>query len=105
MPLQLQERVQHLLEILIYFKIIAPVNTDSLTTGNTFINAVIILKKGELLKIVLVARQLNTMVDETKSNWPIEPIHIILTRIKGPIFSGVDLNSAYKQMQLNKPSP
>ena len=105
MPLQLQDRVQHLLDILIYFKIIAPVNADSLTTGNTFINPVIVLKKGESLKIVSVARQLNTMVDETKSSWPIELIQIILTRIKGPIFSGVDLNSAYNQMQLNKPSP
>ena len=34
--LQLQDRVQHLLDILTHFDIIAPVNTDSLTTGNTF---------------------------------------------------------------------
>ena len=33
-PLQLQERVQHLLDILTQFGIIAPLNTDSLTTGN-----------------------------------------------------------------------
>ena len=39
----------------------APVNTDSLTTGNTSINPVIILTKGESLKIVLDARQLNTL--------------------------------------------
>ena len=42
-PLQLQDSVQHLLDILTHFDIIAPVNTDSLTTGNTFINPVIIL--------------------------------------------------------------
>ena len=41
-PLQLQDRVQHLLDILTHFEIIAPVNTDSLTNGNTFINPVII---------------------------------------------------------------
>ena len=43
-PLQLQERVQQLLDILTQFGIIAPVNTDSLTTGNSFINPVTILK-------------------------------------------------------------
>ena len=35
-PLQLQDRIQHLFDILTHFDIIAPVNTDSLTTGNTF---------------------------------------------------------------------
>ena len=50
-PLQLQDRVQHLLDIITHFDIIAPVNTDSLTTENTFINLVIILKKGESLKL------------------------------------------------------
>ena len=56
-PQQLQDRVQRLLDILTHFDKIAPVNRDSLTTGNTFINPVIILKKEESLKIVLDARQ------------------------------------------------
>ena len=43
--LQLQDRVQHLLGIVTHFDIIAPVNTDFLTTENPFINQVIILKK------------------------------------------------------------
>ena len=41
--LQLHERVQHLLNILTHFEIIAHVNTDSLTTRNKFIIPVIIL--------------------------------------------------------------
>ena len=44
------------------------------------------------------------MLDETKRSWPIEPIQIFLTRIKGPIFSIADMNSAYNQMPLDKPS-
>ena len=44
------------------------------------------------------------MIDETKCSWPIELIQIILTRIKGPIFSIADMNSAYNQMALDKPS-
>ena len=39
---------------------------DSLTTGNTFFNPVVLLKKEESLKIVLDARQLNTTIDENK---------------------------------------
>ena len=103
-PQQLQDRVKHLLDILIHFDIKAPVNTDSLTTGNTFINPVIILKKRESLKIVLDARQLNTMIDETNYSWPIEPIQVIVTQNKGPIFSIAEMNSAYNQMPLDKPS-
>ena len=56
-PLQLQDRVQHLLDILTHFDIIAPVNIDCLTSGILFTNPVIILKKRESLKIVLDARQ------------------------------------------------
>ena len=103
-PLQLQDRVKHLIDILTHFDIIAPVNTDSLTNGNKFINPVIILKNEESLKIVLDSRQLNTMIDGTKCSWPIEPIQIILTRTKGPNFSIADMNSAYNQMPLDKPS-
>ena len=103
-PLHSQDRVKHLLDISTHFDIIAPVNTDSLTTGNTFINTVIILKKIKSFIIVLDARQLNTMIDETKCGWPIQPIQDILTRIKGPIFSIADMNSAYNQIPLDKPS-
>ena len=42
-PLQLQDREKHLLDILTHFVIIASVNTDLLITGTTFINPVIIL--------------------------------------------------------------
>ena len=44
------------------------------------------------------------MIDETKSSWPIEPIQLIFTRIKGRLFSIADMNSAYKQMLVDKPS-
>ena len=89
---------------MIHFDIIAPINTDSLTARNTLFNPVIILKKGESLEIVLDARQLNTMIDETKCSWPIEPIQIILARIKETIFSTADMNSACNQIPLDKPS-
>ena len=47
-----------------------------------------ILAKGESLKIVLDARYLNSLFDELKYNWPIEPIRVrvILTKINGKYF-------------------
>ena len=87
-----------------FFAIIAPVNTNSLTTRHTFMNTFFIHKKAESLKIVLHARQLNTIIDETMCGWPIELIQIIHTLIKGPVFSIADMNSAYNQMPLDKPS-
>ena len=84
--LQFEDRVQHQLDILTHLGIIALVNKDYFIMGNTFINPVIIFKKGELLKLVSDARQINTMINETECSGPKEPIQIILTRIKGPIF-------------------
>ena len=78
--IHLRERIQKLLDVLKKYDIIAPVNREQLSTGNTFTNPVIILRKGESLKIVLDARYLNSMIDESKFNWPIESVDVALTR-------------------------
>ena len=77
---------------------------EQLSTGKTFTNPVIILRKGESLKIVLDARYLNSMIDESKCNWPIEPVDVALTRINGTIFTTADLNSAYNQITFDEQS-
>ena len=86
------------------YDIIAPVNKEQLSTGNTFTNPVIILRKGESLKIVLDARYWNSMIYESKCNWPIEPVDVALTRINGTIFTTADLNSAHSQIPLDEQS-
>ena len=103
-PIHLRERIQKLLDVLKKYDIIAPVNKEQLSTGNTFTNPVIILRKGESLKIVLDARYLNSMIEEYKCNWPIEPFDVALTRINGTIFTTADLNSAYNQIPLDEQS-
>ena len=103
-PIHLRERIQKLLDVLKKYDIIAPVNKEQLSTGNTFTNPVIIQRKGESLKIVLDARYLNSMIDESKCNWPIEPVDVALTRINGTIFTTADLNSAYNQIPLDEQS-
>ena len=60
-PIHLHDNVNRLLDILEQYKIISPVNTDEQPKGNTFINPVIILAKGESFKIILDARYLNSM--------------------------------------------
>ena len=85
-------------------KVISPVNKEDQPKGNTFINPVIILAKGESLKIVLDARYLNSLIDESKCNWPIEPIQVILTKITGKSFTTAGMNSAYNQMPLDEQS-
>ena len=60
-PIHLRERIQKLLDVLKKYDIIAPVNKEQLST-------VIILSKGESLKIVLDARYLNSLIDESKCN-------------------------------------
>ena len=103
-PIHLQDKVNRLLDILEQYGIISPVNKEEQPKGNTFINPVIILAKGESPKIVLDARYLNSLIDETKCSWPIEPIQVILIKINGKYFTTADMNSAYNQMPLDEQS-
>ena len=102
--IHLHDKANRLLDILEQYNIISPVNKEEQPKGNTFINPVIILAKGESLKIVLDARYLNSLIDESKFNWPIEPIQVILTKINGKYFTTADMNSAYNQMPLDEKS-
>ena len=103
-PIHLHDKVNRLLNILEQYEIISPVNKEEQPKGNTFINPVIILAKGESLKIVLDARYLNSLIDESKCNWPFEPIQVILTKINGNYFTTADMNNAYSQMPLDEQS-
>ena len=103
-PIHLREPIQKLLDVLKKYDIVAPVNKEQLSTGNTFTNQVIILRKGESLKIALEARYLNSMIDESKLNWPKEPVDVALTRINETIFTKADLHSAFNQITLDEQS-
>ena len=98
-PIHLHDKVNRLLDNLEQYEIISPVNKEEQPKGNIFINPVIILAKSESLKIVLDARYLNSLIDGSKCNWPIEPIQVILTKINGKYFTTAD-----NQMPLNEQS-
>ena len=93
-----------MIDLLEDYEIISPVNKEEQPKGNTFINPVLILVKRESLKIVLDARYLNSLIDEPKGNWTIEPIQVILTKINDKYFTTADMNSAYNQMPLDEQS-
>ena len=103
-PIHLHDKVNRLLDILEQYEIISPIKKKKQAKGNTFINPVIILAKSESPKLVLDARYLNSLIDESKCNWPIEPIQVILTKINGQYFTTTDMNSAYNQMPLDEES-
>ena len=67
-PIHLEDRVNQLLEILEQYEIISPVNKEEQPKDNTFISPVIILAKEYSLKIVIDARYLNSLIDESKCN-------------------------------------
>ena len=67
-------------------------------------NPVIFLAKRESLKIILDARYLNSLIDESKCVWPIGPIQVVLTKINGNYFTTADMNSTYSQMPLDEQS-
>ena len=60
-PIHLQDKVNRLLDLLEQYEIISPVNKEE-QPRTTFIKPVIILAKGESLKIVLDSRYLNSLI-------------------------------------------
>ena len=93
--------VQHLLDLKTRFDIIQ-VNSDSPTMTNTSSNPVIFLQKEESLTNFPNARQLNTMINETKSICPLKSLKIVLKRIKNLVFWITDMISAYNEKLPNK---
>ena len=82
----------------------SPVKKEQQPKSNTFINPVIILAEGDSLKIVLDARFFNSLIDESKCNWPIEPIQVIITKINGQYFTTANMNNALNQTPLDEQS-
>ena len=98
----MQDKVNRLLDILKQYQIISPVNKEEQPKEKILINPVIIQAKRESLKIVLDEKYFNSLIDESKCNWPIEPIQAVCTKINRKYFRTADMNSAYNKMSLDK---
>ena len=56
------------------------------------------------MKIILDSRYPNSLINEFKCKWPIEPNQSILAKINGKYLTTADMNSAYNQYQLDEQS-
>ena len=98
-PLHYQSKLEALLEELQRADIIREMG-DDIEMGSMFINPIIILPKGDTIKLVIDARYLNSITDLSSYSWPLEPLNTMLTRINGKYFTTSDLLSAYNQVPL-----
>ena len=69
--------------------------------GSLFVNPIILLPKADYLKLVIDARYLNSITDRTNYSWPLRPVQMIMTRIKGKYFTASDLSCDYHQVPLS----
>ena len=98
-PLHHQEKLEILQEQLCKAGIIQKMGDEN-EMGSFFINPVIILPKGNIVKLVIDARYLKSITDVSKYSWPLEPIVSLLTRLNGNYFTTSHLCSAYNQFPL-----
>ena len=70
--------------------------------GSFFTNPIIILPKGDPVKMVIDARYLNSITDLSNYSSPLEQVQMLLTRLDGVYYSASDLASAYNQVLLSK---
>ena len=70
--------------------------------GSLFTNPIIILPKGDTVKLLIDARYLNSITDLSNYSWPLEPVQMLLTRLDGVYYTTSDLPSAYNQVPLSE---
>ena len=69
--------------------------------GSLFVNPIILRPKNDYVKLVIDAGYPNSVTDLTKYSCPLEPVQMIMTRVKGKVFSVRDLSGAYHQVPLS----
>ena len=100
-PIHYREQVNALLERLIQVGIIQEISNDD-ELGTFLDNPIIYLRKEKNLKFCVDSRFLNSLTKLVSRPFAIEPIHILLTRLTGKIFSVSDLSNAYHQVPITE---
>ena len=68
--------------------------SDDNGMGSMLISTMIILSEGNIVKLVLDARYLNSITDLTSYSWPLEQVGTLLNRVNGKYFTTSELCSA-----------
>ena len=100
-PLHYRDRLEILLNELQRAGIIREMGSG-VEMGSLSTNPIIILPKGDTVKLVIDARYLNSITDLSNYSWPLEPIKMLLTRLDGVYYTTSDLASAYNQVPLSE---
>ena len=102
--LQQIEKFEALIGSLTKAKIIEEVgqNIDVKIMGPAFINPIILIPKGEHLKLVIDARFLNSVTNLDSYSYPLEPLQCLLDRVHGKYFCTTDMSCAYHQVPLTE---
>ena len=98
-PVHLRYKLDKLMDELIQAGIVRELNEKN-DMNSWFVNPVIILPKKDYVKLVLDARYLNSIADNSNCSWPLEPLQVLMTRINGSYFTSGDLSCAYHQVPL-----
>ena len=104
-PLHYREKLKTLLDELEKHNIIRQIgstHSDKSIYGTTFLNPLIIIPKGDTIKVVLDARHLNSNTDQSFESWPIEPLAPQLARANKKFKSAIDLMYAYAHAPLDE---
>ena len=99
-PLHLKDKLEKLLGQLQDSGIIREMGDDD-ELGSLFVNPIIPVPKAEYVNLVIDARFLNSITDQTNYSWPLEPVQMIMTRINGKYFTASNLSCAYHQVPLS----
>ena len=98
-PFHLRDKLEVLMDELIQAGIIRELDEND-DMNSWFVNPIIILPKKDYVKLVIDARYLNSITDTSNSSWPLEPLHVLITRVNGSYFTSSDLSCAYHQVPL-----
>ena len=99
-PLHLKDKLEKLLRQIQDSGIIREMGDDD-ELGSVFVNPIILLPEANYVKLVIDARNLNSITDLTNYSWSLEPVQMTMTRISGKNFTASDLSCAYHQVPLS----
>ena len=69
--------------------------------GSLFVNPIILMPENDCVKLLIDARNLISVTDLTNYSWLLEPVQMIVTRVKGKVFSVSDLSCSYHKVPLS----
>ena len=104
-PIHYRDRLSKLLVELEKYRIMKPIGStpdQKHTIGTIFSNPLLIIPKGDAIKIVLDARHLNSNNNQDIESWPIEPLAPQLARAHKKYKSTIDLLYAYAHTPLDE---